>query len=75
MFTSNTSNTNIIRPIFDNQNEAIQVLNPQPRVPKISGDSNDTKNLFNLWSHSLKHLKSHESHMWKLKCILPLAPN
>jgi len=42
MFTSNTSNTNIIRPIFDNQNEAIQILNPQFRVPKINDDSNNT---------------------------------
>ncbi len=43
-FTLNTSNMSIIRPIFYNKNEAIQVFNPQSRMLKIGDDSSNTKN-------------------------------
>jgi hypothetical protein len=64
---------NIIKPFFYNQNEVIQVFNPQSiKAPKISDDYNNVKNMFNfnLWMHDPKHLMNQESHMWKLNCVL-----
>lgn len=40
-FTYNTSNMNIIQSILYNQNEVIQLLNPQLKVLKINDDSNN----------------------------------
>jgi len=43
-FIFNTSNMSIIRLIFYNKNEAIQVFNLQSRMLKISDNSSNTKN-------------------------------
>ncbi len=72
-FTFKTSNMNIIKPIFYNQNEVIQVFNPQSiKTLKSSDECSNTKNMFNLnmWTHNPKHLTNQESHMWKLNCVL-----
>ncbi len=47
-FIYNTSNMNIIRPIFYNQNKVIQIINPYFITLKINDGSNNTKNAFNL---------------------------
>jgi len=44
-FTYNTSNMNIIQSILYNQNEVIQLLNPQLKVLKINDDSNNIKHV------------------------------
>jgi len=70
-FTYNTSNMNIIQSTLYNQNEVIQLLNPQPKVLKINDDSNNTKNVFgfNLWTHEPEHLMSQKIHEnWNESC-------
>ncbi len=71
-FTLNTSNMSIIKPILYNQNEAIQIFNPQFKAPKINDDSSNTKSAFsfNLWAHNPKHLMNQKNYMWKLSCVL-----
>jgi hypothetical protein len=72
-FTFKTSNMNIINPVFYNQNEVIQIFNPQSiKTLKINDDCSNNKIMFNfnLWTHNPKHLMNQESHMWKLNCVL-----
>lgn len=53
-FVYSTSNKNIIKPIFKNQNKAIQIINPQHKTLKINDDFNNINNAFNfnMWAHN-----------------------
>jgi hypothetical protein len=67
-FTYNTPNMNIIQSILYNQNEVIQLLNPQPKVLKINDDYNNTKNVFvSIYEPMSPSIWWAKKNMWKLK--------
>ncbi len=57
-----TTNTSVTRPIFNDENELIWILNPKSISPQINDDTYNTKNLlyFNIWSHNAKYLTNEE---------------
>jgi hypothetical protein len=57
----------IIRLVFDDENEFIQIFNLEPRWPQINDDTNiENTFYFNLWSHNTKDLMNKKINMQKL---------
>jgi hypothetical protein len=65
---------NIIKPILYNQNEVIQVFNPQSiKALKISDDYSNTKNMFNfnMWTQSRTLDEPRKPHVEIKLCVGP----
>jgi len=56
--SSYTPKTNVIKLVFNNKDEEIQIINSKPRSSKIHDDTNNTKNPFslNLWTYYARYL-------------------
>jgi hypothetical protein len=55
---------NLIKLVFDDENESIQIFNLEPRSPQVNDDTNiENPFYFNLQSHNTKDLTNKEINM------------